>query len=80
MLYDTLKMWASSAKKKKKKKGNRIDVNYPTQGSSIYICVCLGIVYLGFLLKKIYESGLQYILYLEKIWKNEKNGETKMKF
>ena len=51
MLYDTLKMRASSAKKRKKKekkRGDRTDVSYPTQGSSIYICIRLRIVYLVF--------------------------------
>ena len=49
MLYDTLKMRASSAKKKNKR--DRTDVSYPTQGFSIYTCIRLGTTYLVFVEK-----------------------------
>ena len=51
-------------------KGVRTDVSYPTQGSSIYIRVGLGTVYLGFLLNFFlskWATDLQYTLYLGKI-------------
>ena len=59
-------------------KCDRTDVSYPTQGSSIYIRVGLGTVYLGFLLNFFlskWATDLQYTLYLGKIWKKwEKRG------
>ena len=72
MLYDTLKMGGSLAPKKKiaNYKGDRTDVSYPTQDSSIHIHVGLGTVYLGEYAKYFSSKwviDLQYTLYLRKI-------------
>ena len=73
MLYDTLKMRASSAKKKKKR--DRTDVSYPTQGFSIYTCIRLGTTYLVFVEKfsmKVYWS----IFYTLKKWEKMEKSEV----
>ena len=70
MLFDTLKMGGSSAQKKKKianYKGDRTDVSYPTQDSSIHIHVGLGTVYLGeyakyFFIKVGYRPTVYFVL------------------
>ena len=63
---------------------DRTDVSYPTQGSSIYIRVGLGTVYLGehakyFFIKVSYRPTIYFVLQ-ENLKKNDKKGETKMKF
>ena len=86
MLYDTLKMGGSLAPKKKiaNYKGDRTNVSYPTQDSSIHIHVGLGTVYLGeyakyFFIKVGYRPTVYFVLQ-ENLKKNDKKGETKMKF
>ena len=59
-----------SSKKKKKianYKGDRTDVSYPTQDSSIHICVGLGTIYLGeyakyFFIKVGYRPTVYFVL------------------
>ena len=70
MLYDTQKMGGSLAQKKKvaNYKGDRTNVSYPTQDSSIHIHVGLGTVYLGELAKYFFvKVGHRPTVYLREI-------------
>ena len=62
-------------------KGDRTDVSYPTQGSSIYIRVGLGTVYLGFLLNfffiKVGYRPIVYFVLRENLKKMRKKGKQK---
>ena len=86
MLYDTLKIGGSSTQKKiANYKGDRTDVSYPTQGSSIHICP-FGTVYLGeyakyFFIKVGYKPTVYFVLQenLKKMIKKRGNQNEVLK-